>query len=417
MPLPMNMRILLQVLALAFLMLFVAACADKTPVPLPVPPPVVQLPTPLPAQDWRKPVFYYATNRNVLSANGNAQYGGLRSRETSYGELKTSASGGQADGSDLYRVNVDLDRVTRMTRSRFLGEIERAAARTPGREVVLFIHGFDNSFEDAAKTSARIGVGIGFTGALVLYSWPSAGSPASYLGDRNNAYWAVHDLKELITDLTASQWVGRVSIGVHSMGNEAFIRAYTELASECKSTRGGCADLRKVRAIVLAAPDVDREIFLDQHAAKLTSLDARVVLYASRADMALAASALMQGGDYERLGKNVVCIPGIHVTDVSDVKTDVLGHSWISQSRAVLQDLRCSLAENCNRYSTGLLREMICTPAMRYALPDAGAGAGTDRATSGTSFWQLMVPNNGSSTPASAGFNLKLPSLPSFMSN
>lgn len=410
----MNMRVLNRVLALAFLMLFVAACAEKTPVP--VPPPVVQSPAPLPAQDWRKPVFYYATNRNVQDSNGNgAHYGGLRSRETSYGELRTTASGGQADGSDLYRVNVGLERVTRMTRSRFLGEIERAAARTPGREVMLFIHGFDNSFEDAAKTAARVGVGIGFTGALVLYSWPSAGSPFNYLADRNNAYWAVHDLKELISDLTASQWVGRLSVGVHSMGNESFIRAYTELASECRGTRGGCENLRKLRAMVLAAPDVDREIFLDQHAAKLTSLDARVVLYTSRADMALAASALVQGGDYERLGKNVVCIPGIHVTDVSDVKTDVLGHSWISQSRAVLQDLRCSLTENCNRYATGLLREMICTPGMRYALPDGGAGR--DRATEGSSFWQLQVPNNGSSTPTSAGFNLKLPSLPSFLSN
>lgn len=404
-----------RALLVAALMLAVSACADKQPAPLPVPPPQVQTPAPLPAQDWRKPVFYYATNRNVQSANGNAQYGGLRSRETSYGELRTSASGGQADGSDMYRVHVGLDRVTRMTRTRFLGEIERAAARTPGREVLLFIHGFDNTFEDAAKTATRVGVGIGFSGAMVLYSWPSAGSPAAYLADRNNAYFAVHALKELLTDLTASPWVGRVSVVVHSMGNEAFIRAYTELAGECRGERAACTELRKVRSIVLAAPDVDREIFLDQHAAKLTSLGARVVLYASAADMALTASALMQGGDYERLGKNVVCIPGIHVTDVSGVKTDVLGHSWISQSRAVLQDLRCSVTENCNRYASGLLREMICTPGMRYAMDDANPGA--DRATQGTSFWQLMVPNTGSGAPSSAGFNLRLPSLPSFLSN
>jgi len=410
----MNTRASHLVLALAFVAFFVCACADKTPVPAPVPPPpVVQAPPPLPAQDWRRPVFYYATSRNVQDANpANARYGGSRSRETSYGELKIGATGGQADGSDLYRVNVNLDRVTRLPRARFVAEIERAAARTPGREVVVFIHGFDNNFEDAAKTCARIGVGIGATGAMVLYSWPSAGSPASYLGDRNNAYWAVHGLKEFLAELTASQWVGRVSVVVHSMGNEAFIRAYSELASECASTRGGCGALRKVRAIVLAAPDVDREIFLDQHLQKLTALDARVVLYASRADMALAASALVQGGDYERLGKNVLCIPGLHVTDVSGVKTDVLGHSWISQSRAVLQDLRCSLSESCNRYATGLLREMICPAGMRYIAP--GLGANAERATSGASYWELQVPQNGSSAPTSAGFGLK---LPSFLSN
>jgi len=244
---------------------------------------------------------------------------------------------------------------------------------------------------------------------MVLYSWPSLGSPASYLADRNNAYWAVHALKELLTDLTASQWIGRVSVVVHSMGNEVFIRAYSELAGECANTKNGSAALRKVRAIVLAAPDVDREIFLDQHADKLTSLDARVVLYTSRADMALTASALVQGGDYERLGKNVLCIPGLHITDVSNVKTDILGHSWISQSRAILQDLRCSITEDCNRYATGLLREVSCPASLRYALPNAGAA--TTRATSGESYWQLAVPQSGSGAPTSAGFGFNLPSF------
>lgn len=395
--------------ALALATLLVSACADKTPPP-PPPPPVIQAPEPLAAQDWRKPVLYYATNRNYLGVGADgAHYGGARSREMSYGQLLVGATGGASDGTDLYRVNVTLDRVTRMTRQRFLSDVERAAARTPGREVLLFIHGFDNSFEDAGKTSARIAAGVGFSGAMVLYSWPSAGSPAAYLADRNNAYWAVHGLKELLSELTASPWIGRVSIVVHSMGNEALIRAYAELAGECAGSKSGCAALAKVRALVLAAPDMDREIFLDQYAQKLTSLGARVVLYASAADVALAASALVQGGDYERLGKNVLCIPGLHVTDVSAVKTDLLGHSWISQSRSVLADLRCSLAENCNRYAGPLLREVSCPAALRYALP--GAGGTDNRATSGESYWQLLVPQSGVSAPVSAGFPLKLPFL------
>jgi len=407
----MNARALAPLLAVALLSLFLSACAMTAPAPAPVPhPPVVNAPTPLPAQDWGKPVFYYATNRNPIAAGPNgARYGTLRAKEMSYGELKVSATGGQADGSDLYRVNANLDRVTRMTRAYAISEIERAAARTPGREVLLFIHGFDNSFEDAAKSAARVGVGIGFTGAAVLYSWPSAGSPASYLSDRNNAYWTVHGLKELLTDLTASQWVGRVSVVVHSMGNEAFIRAYGELAGECAGTRGGCGNLRKVRSIVLAAPDMDRDIFLEQYAEKITRLDARVVLYSSNADMALTASALVQGGDYERLGKNSPCIPGLHVTDVSDVKTDVLGHSWISQSRAVLQDLRCSVTESCNRYATGLLRENSCAASQRFVAPGVSASGG--RPTTGQSYWKLVVPQNGSHTPSSAGFTFGLPSF------
>lgn len=405
----MNTHSLLRVLpALTLLSLLLAACGPKAPTPPPAPP-AAQGPAPLAAQDWRRPVFYYATNRQALAnTSQGARFGGERARNMTYGQLLVSASGGQADGSDLYNVKVSLDRVTRMTPTRAFSDIERAAARTPGREVLLFIHGFDNSFDDAALTSARIGVGLDFTGAMLLYSWPSAGSPTSYAADRNNAYWAVSGLKQLLTQLTNDPWIGRVSIVVHSMGNEVLIRAYSELAGKCADNRS-CANLKKIRAIVLAAPDMDREIFLEQYAARMSSLGARVVLYANSNDVALAASTLLQGEDYQRLGKYVLCVPGIGVTDVSDVKTDVLGHSWISQSRAVLKDLRCVITENCNRYTAGHLREIGCSANQRYPLP--GVGNPRDAATNGTNYWRLLVPGSGSGAPSSAGFGLSLPSI------
>jgi esterase/lipase superfamily enzyme len=407
----MNTRALKKLVLSVLCSFVLAACAGKPAAPpAPPAPPQPAQPSALAPQDWGRPVLYYATNRNAAAAGEiGARYGVQRSREMSYGQLLSTATGGQNDGSDQYRINVRLDRVTRMTRGYALSEIERAAARTPGREVLLFIHGFDNSFEDAAKTAVRIGVGIGFNGAAVLYSWPSLGSPTAYMADRNNAYWSVSGLKELLSDLTSSPWIGRVSVVVHSMGNEVFIRAYGQLANECASTRGGCADVRKVRAIVLAAPDMDRDVFLEQWAEKITRLGPRVVLYSSDADMALAASALVQGGDYERLGKNAPCIPGLHVTDVSDVKTDVLGHSWISQSRAVLKDLRCAVTEGCDRYAAGILREHACAANQRFAAPGVSATGG--RPTTGQYYWKLVVPQGGNSAPASAGFNFTLPSF------
>jgi len=403
--LPLPLVVLLALLAL------LPACADKT---LPPPsqgvgvlaPTLPQPPQPAEPQNWFRPTIFYATSRNVLDAGSktkSARYGGARSRETSYGENRMSLSGTGAGAADRMDVKVGLESTSRMTRARFLSELERAAARTPRREVLLFVHGFDNSFEDAAKTATRISHGVGFQGAALMYSWPSAASPTGYLTDRNNAYWAVHYLKQLLSDVLSDQWIDRVSVVVHSMGNEVFIRAYSELADEC--ARAGRGDLKKLRNIVLAAPDVDREIFLDQHALKLMSQGARIVLYASRSDMALAASALVQGGDYERLGKNVVCIPGLSVTDVSDVKTDLLGHSWIADSRSVLTDLRCVLTEGCDRYAGKILQEYICPDSARYFLAAPGS---QDRATSGKSFWRLNV-NDGAGGPTLGGYKLSLP--------
>jgi hypothetical protein len=137
--------------------------------------------------------------------------------------------------------------------------------------------------------------------------------------------------------------------------------------------------------------------------------------------MALAASALVQGGDYERLGKNVLCVPGLNVTDVSEIKTDFLGHSWISDSRAVLTDLRCSITEGCNRYASTQLKESLCPAESKYYLPGAEK---RDKATNGDFYWRL-VPGGGASsqnsgasqTPTAAstmggmldGLGLKLP--------
>ncbi len=398
----------LALAALVALLALLPACANKAVAPPSVllPPVAVQQPQPSAPQNWLRPSLFYATNRNVLDPGTparSARYGGQRSRETSYGECRLSLSGTGAGAADRMDVQVGLENTSRTTRARFLGDVERAAARTPGREVLLFVHGFDNSFEDAAKTATRIMHGVGFQGAALMYSWPSAASAVSYLQDRNNAYWAVHYLKELLSDLAADRFIDRVSVVVHSMGNEVFIRAYSELADEC--ARAGNADLKKIRNIVLAAPDVDREIFLDQHALKLMSQGARIVLYASRSDMALAASSLAQGGDYERLGKNVVCVPGLAVTDVSDVRTDLLGHSWIGDSRSVLTDLRCVLSEGCNRYAGKLLQEYICPPAARYFLAAPGS---PDRATSGQSFWRLNVTDTGNG-PTLGGYKLNLP--------
>lgn len=401
-------RFPLALAALLALLVLLPACAEKTVAPPPVvlAPVAPSPPPPAAPQNWLRPSLLYATSRNVLdpgTRTRSARYGGQRSRETSYGECRMSLGGTGAGAADRMDVQVGLESASRVTRAGFLAELERAAARTPGREVLLFVHGFDNSFEDAAKTATRIAHGVGFQGAALLYSWPSAGSATSYLADRNNSYWAVHYLKQLLSDIVADQWIGRVSVVVHSMGNEVFIRAYSELADEC--ARAGNGDLKKIRNIVLAAPDVDREIFLDQHALKLMSQGARIVLYASRSDMALSASALVQGGDYERLGKNVVCIPGLAVTDVSDVRTDLLGHSWIADSRSVLTDLRCVLTEGCNRYAGKLLQEYVCPAAARYFLP---APDSPDRANNGKSFWRLQV-NDAASGPSLGGYKLNLP--------
>ena len=93
--------------------------------------------------------------------------------------------------------------------------------------------------------------------------------------------------------------------------------------------------------IILAAPDIDAEIFCRDLAPALTSSSNRVTLYASSNDQALVASKQVHG--YARAGDSgagLVVLPGIETIDVSRLDTSLLGHSYYGSSNPILLDIR-----------------------------------------------------------------------------
>ena len=93
--------------------------------------------------------------------------------------------------------------------------------------------------------------------------------------------------------------------------------------------------------IILAAPDIDAEIFCRDLAPALTRSSNRVTLYASSNDQALAASKKVHG--YARAGDSgtgLVVLPGIETIDVSMLDTNLLGHSYYGSSNPILADIR-----------------------------------------------------------------------------
>ena len=66
------------------------------------------------------------------------------------------------------------------------------------KEVLVFIHGFNVGFEDAARRTARIAFDLRFEGAPIFYSWPSQTGLLSYTVDETNVAWTVPHLKEFL---------------------------------------------------------------------------------------------------------------------------------------------------------------------------------------------------------------------------
>jgi esterase/lipase superfamily enzyme len=96
-----------------------------------------------------------------------------------------------------------------------------AAAATGSRKVVVFVHGFNNRFDDAVYRFAQITHDSKIEQIPVLFTWPSKGEMAlrAYTYDRESANYSRDALEELLDMLSRHPGVSEVTVVAHSMGN------------------------------------------------------------------------------------------------------------------------------------------------------------------------------------------------------
>jgi esterase/lipase superfamily enzyme len=172
-----------------------------------------------------------------------------------------------------------------------------AAANNRGR-VLLYVHGYFNDFDDPLQRAARLRTLYGSDVPTVVLSWPSRNRPQSYLYDEASLEWSQDHLDALVLQLAAMS--EDVTIVGHSMGNRALVRAVERLDSEHPALG------RKIRRIVLASPDIDRDQMLRDNGDLARLLprpqDRHVLIYVSRRDRANGVSGALHG--YSRLGSS-----------------------------------------------------------------------------------------------------------------
>src|SRR5215467_13379250 len=118
-------------------------------------------------------------------------------------------------------------------------------------DVVLFVHGFNYSFNESLEIALRIVERTKLSATAVAYSWPSQAKVSTYGVDYDMSEWTVDHLTGFIRDVTSALPAGaRLHIVAHSMGNRAVLMALARL------------DLPEQRLgqLVLIAPDVDARI-------------------------------------------------------------------------------------------------------------------------------------------------------------
>ncbi|WP_369722354.1 alpha/beta hydrolase [Bradyrhizobium sp. LLZ17] len=232
--------------------------------------------------------------------------------------------------------HVILKSVGVLGRDVFITSLADSLAAADGRDVLIFVHGYNVAFEDAARRAAQISVDLKFAGRTLLYSWASAADTKKYTVDESTIEWS-RDHFEAFLQLALSEIGAReVHVIAHSMGNRAVINTLERVTSW--QLPAGAAKLGQV---IFAAPDIDRDRFI-QLAAKFNGCAARFTLYASSRDVALLASKFMHG--YPRAGEAgeaLLVVDGVDTIDASLVDTSLVGlrHSYFGDKRSILNDM------------------------------------------------------------------------------
>ena len=239
-----------------------------------------------------------------------------------------------------------------LPRANFFTALSERIGRSSKKSAFLFVHGYNVSFEDAARRTAQISYDLGFDGAPVFYSWPSQGAAALYTVDEQSIEWAEANLRSFLDDFFVSSGAENVYLIAHSMGNRALTRAIGALLA-AKPELGA-----RLTEIILAAPDIDAGVFRRDIAPVLAASGRPVTLYASSEDRALVASKQVHG--YPRAGDSgagLVIVPGIETIDATGIDTSLLGHSYFAENSSVLADINRLVREGRRAdFRSGLVR-------------------------------------------------------------
>ena len=288
---------------------------------------------------------FYATDRAETGSDRPADmYGSEWSNELHFGVCDVSIPRdhkmGALEAPSIWKLewtgdaekHIMLVAASRSDLSTFTSRLQIRLDASHGRNGLIFIHGYNVSFQDAVRRTAQLAYDLSFDGPAITYSWPSADLLPGYVLDANTAEKTASHLALFIRELLSVDGLDGLQVIGHSMGNKALLYALPQVISDSSFAT-------KIANVVFTAPDVDAQIFKDS-VPRLLPAARSFTLYASCKDRALNASKLVNG--YQRAGDAggmLLVVPPILTIDASNLNTDLIGHSYFGDNRSVISDM------------------------------------------------------------------------------
>jgi len=275
-------------------------------------------------------------------------------------------------------------------------EIASRLAIARRKEVVLFVHGYNTSFERAALTMGELCHFLGRDFVCGIFTWPAGGHRGILFGydvDRESAEYAVEDLVKAIRMVGRTPGVERVHLIAHSRGTDTLATALAQLSAEAYMLRSSPDREFHIANVVLVAPDLDGDVAITKIFKVFSDPDLpfggqanpgalippspglRVTLYVSPDDKAIATVSWLFGS-IARLGRldttmfsadQIEAIALLRAVDIIEVRgtTDFFGHSYFISNPQVSADIIALLRYGLKPNEPGRPLEEVKRPFWR----------------------------------------------------
>lgn len=288
-------------------------------------PEVLETVTVLP-DDASRVTIYAVTTRNRVSPASNTFDNG-KATASNYAAMTISIppdhKPSQIEWPKGKRVNPKKDFA--VTGQQILSEQDFRQAISPAgkptKRIGIFVHGYNTNFPEALFRFAQITHDSKLDATPVLFSWPSQGAVAGYVADKESATYSRDYLAALMTEAVAGRGEKDVVVFGHSMGGWLVVEALRQLKLQ------GRDDVLGKLNVVLAAPDIDEDVFRTQMTV-IGKMRNPMTVLVSGDDRALAASKLISAST-NRVGaldvkdekvREAAVANGVTLIDISQVQ-------------------------------------------------------------------------------------------------
>jgi esterase/lipase superfamily enzyme len=295
---------------------------------------------------------WFGTNRRLNTGSRSVQFGNDRSDSVTYGycnvsipKYHTIGSIGKPPWQRLrpWRNNQLKVRTTeQLAESLYYQQLQQLFDELKRKErmLLIFLHGYNVSFKDAAIRAAQLGFDLQVSGATAFFSWPSKGGYLGYLADEATIEASEKHISAFIERMCEECGADVVHVIAHSMGNRGLLKSFHSMTANVRKKVK-----TRLHQVILAAPDVDADIFRDL-AEVYQESSKRTTMYVSSKDRAVALSAMAHSFTRAGFTPPVTVVDGIDTIQVSDVDLSFLGHGYVAEARPVLVDMHTLITSN-----------------------------------------------------------------------